>query len=126
MNNYLNTLLSKYWDHLIKKINLKRNLFLFDKILLNIQTPVINIKYIKFSYSIDLDTDSNKLNKTTNSKNILIEIPLNKDDYYFEINLLFKDKVLYNDLINIEFIIETFIKNNVKSKFKYKLFFNYK
>ena len=27
VNNYLNTLLSKYWDNLIKKINLKRNFF---------------------------------------------------------------------------------------------------
>ena len=125
VNNYLNNLISKYWDHLIKKINLKRNLFLFDSLLLKINKPKITTQEVKSNYSINYETFLSNTDNI-NANDILIETPLNKEDYYFEINLLFKDKIIYSDIINIESIIETFIKNNVKNKFKYKLFFNYK
>ena len=124
VNNYLNNLLSKYWDNLIKKINLKRNLFLFDKLLLKIQIPNINITHIKSYYSFNLNKDLMNKNKT-DTKNILNEIPLDEKDYYFEINLVFKNKILHYDTFNIESTIETLIKNNIKNKFKYKLFFSY-
>jgi predicted RNA methylase len=119
-NNYLNNLLSKYWDNLIKKINLRRNLFLFDNILLKIQIPNINITHIKSNYSINFNKNK------TDTKNTLNKIPLDKKDYYLEINLSFKDKIIYNDIINIESIIETFFKDHIKNKFKYKLYFSYK
>ena len=125
VNNYLNNLFSKYWDNLIKKINLKRNLFLFDNILLKIQIPNTNITHIKSNYSINFNQYFINKNKT-DTKNILKDIPLDKKDYYFEINLLFKDKIIHNDIINIESIIETFLKDNIKNKFKYKLYFSYK
>ena len=85
MSNYLNNLFSKYWDNLIKKINLKRNLFLFDNILLKIQIPNINITHIKSNYSINFNKDF--INNKTDTKNILKDIPLDEKDYYFEINL---------------------------------------
>mgnify|MGYP006077495937 CR=1 FL=1 len=124
VNNYLNTLLSKYWDNLIKKINLKRNFFLFDKLLLKIQIPNINITHIKSNYSFNLNKDLMNKNNT-DTKNILNKIPLDEKDYYFEINLVFKNKILHYDTFNIESTIETLIKNNIKNKFKYKLFFSY-
>ena len=70
--------------------------------MLKIQIPNINITHIKSNYSINFNKNK------TDTKNTLNEIPLDKKDYYFEINLSFKDKILYNDIINIESILETF------------------
>ena len=84
---------------------------LFDKLLLKIQIPNINITHIKSNYSFNLNKDLMNKNNT-DTKNILNKIPLDEKDYYFEINLVFKNKILHYDTFNIESTIETLIKNN--------------
>ncbi len=125
VNNYVNALLSKHWEKLLKLINLKRNSFLSDKIYLKLQKPSVTIEHIKSSHSINLDKVLNSNNKT-NPTDILIKIPLDKNDYYFEVNLLFNDKILYCDTCNIEIVIDNFLQNSIDKKFKYKIFYHYK
>jgi len=125
VNNYVNALLFKHWEKLLKLINLKRNSFLSDKIYLKLQKPSVTIEHIKSSHSINLDKVLNSNNKT-NSTDILIKIPLDKNDYYFEVNLLFNDKILYCDTCNVEIIIDNFLQNSIDKKFKYKIFYHYK
>ena len=125
VNNYVNALLLKHWEKLLKLINLKRNSFLSDKIYLKLQKPSVTIEHIKSSHSINLDKFLNSNNRT-NPTDILIKIPLDKNDYYFEVNLLFNDKILYYDTCNIEIIIDNFLQNSIDKKFKYKIFYHYK
>ena len=125
VNNYVNALLSKHWERLLKSINQKRNSFLSDKIYLKLQKPSITIKHIKSSHSINLNKVLNSINKT-NPTDILTKVPLDKNDYYFEVNLLFNDKILYCDTCNIEIVIDNFLQNSIDKKFKYKIFYHYK
>jgi hypothetical protein len=125
VNNYVSALLSKHWEKLLKLINLKRNSFLSDKIYLKLQKPSVTIEHIKSSHSINLDKVLNNNNKT-NPTDILTKVPLDKNDYYFEVNLLFNDKILYCDTCNVEIIIDSFLQNSIDKKFKYKIFYHYK
>ena len=120
VNNYVNTLLIKHWKRLLKSINQKRNLFLSDRIFLNLEKPDIVIEHIKSKYSIDLTSTKDEV-----KSNSLIETPLQKKEYYFEINLSFKNKILYSDNFYIESVIEAFLNKNIRDKFKHKIYFSY-
>ena len=125
INNYPNALLSKRWERLVKSINQKRTFFLSDKIYLKLQKSSVTIEHIKSSHFINLDKVLNSINKT-NPTNILTKTLLDKNDYYFEVNLLFNDKILYCDTCNIEIVIDNFLQNSIDKKFKYKIFYHYK
>jgi len=122
VHNYIDALLSKHWDELLKLINLKRNSYLFDNIFLKLKKPNHKIQYIKSEYSLNL----NPLNTNNKTKSdILVETKLDEKDYYFEIKLFFTKRIIGSDMFNIESTIECFLKEKIQNKFKYKCYFSY-
>ena len=121
VHNYLNALLSKHWEELLKLINQKRNSYLSDKIILKLKKPIHKIEYIKSEYSLNL----NPLNTNNETKSdILVETKLDEKDYYFELRLTFRKKIISSDMFNIESTIESFLKSKIRDKFKYEIYFS--
>ena len=116
IQTWITNILCRGWDKLLDRIENCKGGEYRGKVKINIST--IKVELIKSIYSFNYNTEE--------GKQALVETELDKEKYYYEINIVIK-KVSY--LFNhkyIERMMEGYIKGKIKDRLKYKVFYSFK
>ena len=115
MQTWITNILCKGWDELLNRIENNKGAE-YRKIKISISA--IKVELIKSVFSFNYNTEE--------QKQVLIETELNKEKYYYEINIVIKSGSYPFSRKYVEGMIEGYIKEKIKDRFQYKVFCSFK